>query len=284
MKSETGQAAHTPHDGTAPSAGQAANAGLTAPARPRAWNWFLYYCILMSVVCLFLVGSALGAIFDDGGGPSYAFFTGPGTRGQTTPEELAAQRRSAICGLVAGGAALVAFAAAPFAPRNKLGWGIGMLVIGLGNVLAFVAPCLLPLTMLLAIGWCRPSTRSYYGYPTSGVAVAAAPASGSTGKEQATGRAGKLSGFTIAAYPIFLSSVVLFVLTSPVVDAFTSLDAVAAVFAACVLWLVGLTSAVVGLVNRPRAWLARIALALFLSPLLLIFLQIILMLFGIKPT
>lgn len=111
---------------------------------PPVWKWYLLFCVAMALSFLPLV--LLG--FD---------FLSNGQRyREMSPQE------AQVMGFIFIGMGVVLFAiygAAPFLPRRKWAWIVGLVLI----VFSMSGACCLPAAIPLLIFWIKPENKVFYG-------------------------------------------------------------------------------------------------------------------------
>lgn len=120
--------------------------GLTSgePQAPPVWKWYVAFCIVMAVMWLGLVILGLGFIS-----------TGP-------PNTEMSPQEAKVMGLifVGLGVALAApYVAAPFLPRRRWAWVVGIVLI----VFSMSGTCCLPAAVPLLVFWVRPENKAFFG-------------------------------------------------------------------------------------------------------------------------
>ncbi len=115
------------------------------PPKPGVWSWFIVYCVVQAILCLFIVG--VGAIF---------FVMDPA---ELEMEAVEARIMGTIY-VGMGLALLVLYAIAPFLPRRKWVWVYDLVIICLG----MTSCCTLPACIALLIFWIKPETRYFFGW------------------------------------------------------------------------------------------------------------------------
>jgi drug/metabolite transporter (DMT)-like permease len=112
---------------------------------PPVWKWYIAYCVAMAVGFLFL--AIMGVVF---------FFVDPAELDMSPGEA----RLMSITFVVLGLALMAPYAAAPFLPRRRWGWVVGIVLICLG----MTSTCCLPFSIALLIFWIRPENKAFFGY------------------------------------------------------------------------------------------------------------------------
>lgn len=152
----SGDAGTRPHEPAQPvfprnTFGSDAAAGTHAGASqaPAVQKWYLLFCVAMALSCLPLV--LLG--FD---------FLSNGQRNrEMSPQE------AQVLGFIFIGMGLVLFAlyaAAPFLPRRRWAWVVGIVLI----VFSMSGTCCLPAAIPLLIVWVKPENKVFYGVGVEG--------------------------------------------------------------------------------------------------------------------
>jgi hypothetical protein len=114
------------------------------PQKPPVWGWYVAYCVAMAVMWFMLV--LLGLSF---------ILSGP-------PDHEMSVREAQVMGLIfigLGVALMTPYVAAPFLPRRRWVWVLGVVLI----VLSMSGTCCLPAAIPLLIWWVKPETKEYYG-------------------------------------------------------------------------------------------------------------------------
>src|SRR5919205_60044 len=114
------------------------------PQKPPVWGWYVAFCVAMAVMWLTLVIMGLSFILSD--------------RSNREMSQQDAQVMGLIF-IVLGGALTLLYAAAPFLPRRKWAWVLGLVLI----VLSMSGTCCLPAAIPLIIWWVKPETKEYFG-------------------------------------------------------------------------------------------------------------------------
>jgi len=113
------------------------------PATPPVYKWFIVYCVLMAL--LYLLTGVMGIVF--------MFME---------PDQDMSETEAKIMGvvlLVLGLVFFVAYAAAPFLPRQNWAWVFGLVLICVG----LTSACCLPVCVPLLIFWLKPEMKAFYG-------------------------------------------------------------------------------------------------------------------------
>lgn len=113
------------------------------PQRPAVWPWYVAFCAAMVVMWLVLV--ILGLSFILSGPPN--------------PEMSAGEARvMGLIFIVLGAALMAPYAAAPFLPRRRWAWVLGIVLIAL----SMTGACCLPAAIPLLIFWVKPETKAFF--------------------------------------------------------------------------------------------------------------------------
>ncbi|HEV2863299.1 MAG TPA: hypothetical protein VGX48_19955 [Pyrinomonadaceae bacterium] len=126
------------------------------PRKPPVWGWYVAFCAAMAVMWLALV--VLGLSF---------IFSGP-------PNREMSRQDAEVVGLifiVLGVALMAPYVAAPFLPRRRWAWVVGVVLI----VLSMTGTCCLPAAIPLLIWWVKPETKEYFGGGRSGAETSMSP-------------------------------------------------------------------------------------------------------------
>jgi MFS family permease len=118
------------------------NASLN-PATPKAYKWFVAYCISMAL--LYLLLAVMGIVF-----------------GFIEPDREMSAEEAKLMGavfIILGLVFCVPYAAAPFLPRQSWVWILGLVLICLG----LTSACCLPICIPLLIHWLKPEMKAFYG-------------------------------------------------------------------------------------------------------------------------
>ena len=118
------------------------SASLTS-GTPAVYKWFVVYCILMAL--LYMTMAVMGVVF---------LFTEP-DRDMSAEEGKIMGLVMLILGLVF----FVPYALAPFLPRQRWVWVLGLVLICLG----LTSACCLPACIPLLIFWLKPEMKEFYG-------------------------------------------------------------------------------------------------------------------------
>ena len=113
------------------------------PQRPAVWTWYVAFCAAMAVMWLGLV--ILGLNFILSGPPNQEMSPGDA-------------RVMGIIFIVLGAALMAPYVAAPFLPRRKWAWVLGIVLI----VLSMTGTCCLPAAVPLLIFWVKPETKAFF--------------------------------------------------------------------------------------------------------------------------
>ena len=113
------------------------------PETPGVYTWFVVYCILAALLHLTLAVLGIGLMF-----------TGP----DADMSAAEATIMSAVF-LILGLLFFIAYAAAPFLPRQGWVWVYGLVLICLG----LSSTCCLPVCIPLLIFWLKPEMKAFYG-------------------------------------------------------------------------------------------------------------------------
>lgn len=111
--------------------------------RPAVWVWYVAFCVAMAIMWLTLV--FLGLSF---------LLTGPPNREMSSGD-------ARVMGLIfigLGAALMVPYVAAPFLPRRRWAWVLGVVLI----VLSMTGTCCLPAAIPLLIFWVKPETKAFF--------------------------------------------------------------------------------------------------------------------------
>jgi hypothetical protein len=114
------------------------------PEKPTVWRLYVAYCVAMAIMWFTLV--LLGLAF---------LLTGP-------PDSKMSPQEARVMGLVFVGLGVVLMApyvAAPFLPRRRWAWVLGIVLI----VLSMTGTCCLPLAIPLLILWVKPESKAFFG-------------------------------------------------------------------------------------------------------------------------
>lgn len=116
---------------------------------PPVWKWYLVFCVGMAISFLLFV--LLG--FD--------FLLNDQRQREMSPEE------AQVLGFIFIGMGVVLFtlhAAAPFLPRRRWAWIVGIILI----VFSMSSTCCLPAAIPLLIFWVKPENKAFYGVGVKG--------------------------------------------------------------------------------------------------------------------
>lgn len=115
------------------------------PQGPPVWKWYVAYCALMAIMYFLLIM----------GGVVLAIAAGSETNQREARESL-------VLGIITVGLGmlfLAPYAAAPFLPRRRWAWVVGVVLIGIGMTSA----CCLPAAIPLLIFWLKPENKAFFG-------------------------------------------------------------------------------------------------------------------------
>ena len=118
------------------------NASLN-PATPKAYKWFVAYCIAMAL--LYLTLALMGIVFG---------FIEPDR--EMSPEEA---KLMGVVFIIMGLVFSVPYGLAPFLRRTSGVWVFGLVLICLG----LTSACCLPVCIPLLIHWLKPEMKAFYG-------------------------------------------------------------------------------------------------------------------------
>lgn len=114
------------------------------PPKPPVWGWYVAYCVAMAIMWFMFVPLGLAFIFSE-----------PPNR-EMSPQE------AQVIGLIfigLGVALMVPYLAAPFLPRRRWAWVLGIVLIAL----SMSGTCCLPAAIPLLIYWVKPETKMFFG-------------------------------------------------------------------------------------------------------------------------
>lgn len=111
--------------------------------RPAVWAWYVAFCAAMAIMWLMLV--ILGLSFILSGPPNP----------EMSPDEA---RVMGLIFIVLGAALMLPYVAAPFLPRRKWAWVLGIVLIAL----SMTGACCLPAAIPLLIFWVKPETKAFF--------------------------------------------------------------------------------------------------------------------------
>lgn len=112
------------------------------------WPWYVAYCVFMAllyVACT--VGGVLLLVFAD-----------EIARADPTTESAEMQVIGVILGVISVPLMLL-FGIAPFLPKTRVGWVLGIIAIAIG----MTSPCCMMASIPLLIFWINDKTRKYFG-------------------------------------------------------------------------------------------------------------------------
>ena len=116
--------------------------------KPAVWTWYVIYCVFMALLYLACtVGGVLLFIFAN-------------EIIEADPSEAPVEAR--IYGVVlpvVGAPLMLFYAVAPFLPKNRFGWIVGIIAIAIGMTSA----CCMPAAIPLLIFWINEKTRKFFG-------------------------------------------------------------------------------------------------------------------------
>jgi hypothetical protein len=115
------------------------------PQGPPVWKWYVAYCALMAIMYFLVIM----------GGVVLAIAAGSETNQRGAQESL-------VFGIITVGLGmlfLAPYAAAPFLPRRRWAWVLGVVLIGMGMTSA----CCLPAAIPLLIFWLKPENKAFFG-------------------------------------------------------------------------------------------------------------------------
>lgn len=113
------------------------------PPRPAVWPWYVAFCAAMALMWLILVFLGLSFIL-----------TGP-PNSDMSPDEA---RVMGLIFVVLGAALMAPYVAAPFLPRRRWAWVLGIVLIAL----SMTGTCCLPAAIPLLIFWVKPETKAFF--------------------------------------------------------------------------------------------------------------------------
>lgn len=116
------------------------------PQGPPLWKWYVAYCALMAIMYFPVV--IMGGIF---------FATAAGS--EINPREAQEAQVGSLIIVGSGMLFLAPYAAAPFLPRRRWAWVVGVVLIGIGMTSA----CCLPAAIPLLIFWLKPENKAFFG-------------------------------------------------------------------------------------------------------------------------
>jgi hypothetical protein len=117
---------------------------------PAVWKWYVAYCVVMAIMWFMLV--IVGFTF---------LLPGP-------PDPEMSPREAEVMGfiLIGLGVALATpYVAAPFLPRRRWAWVLGIVLIAL----SMSGTCCLPAAIPLLIFWLKPENKAFFGVGAEGV-------------------------------------------------------------------------------------------------------------------
>jgi hypothetical protein len=116
------------------------------PQSPPVWKWYVAYCAAMAFMYLLLV--LMGVVF---------LAIPPGL--EAKPQEAQEAQIWGFLTIILGVLFLAPYAAAPFLPRRKWAWIVGVVLIGIG----MTSMCCLPAAIPLLIFWLKPENKEFFG-------------------------------------------------------------------------------------------------------------------------
>jgi hypothetical protein len=116
------------------------------PPAPPVWKWYVAYCAAMAIMYLLMV--LMGVVF-----------IAIPARLAPTPQEAQEAQVWGFLTIVLGVLFLAPYAAAPFLPRRKWAWVVGVVLIGIG----MTSMCCLPAAIPLLIFWLKPENKEFFG-------------------------------------------------------------------------------------------------------------------------
>ena len=114
-------------------------------ATPGVIPWFIVYCVVMAMLCLFVVGMGL-----------ILLLASPADLDMDPAEARFVGTFYACLGTLA----FLPFAAAPALPRRKWVWIYDIVIICFG----MTSCCTLPACIPLLIFWIKPEVRQHFGW------------------------------------------------------------------------------------------------------------------------
>jgi hypothetical protein len=115
------------------------------PKTPAVWVWFVIYCILLCIACLFWLGVGL-----------FMLIAGPHLGGEADQLPM---RLAGVIYLLMGFVVLIPTAVGPFLPAKPWAWVYGLVLIAIG----FTSCCCIPFSVPLLVYWIKPETRAHFG-------------------------------------------------------------------------------------------------------------------------
>jgi MFS family permease len=115
------------------------------PQEPPVWKWYVAYCAVIAIMNLLMI---IGMVF-------FAI----AARSEMNQRE---SQESLVLGLIYIGAGLLflaPYAAAPFLPRRRWAWVMGVVLIGIG----MPSICCWPVVIPLLIFWLKPENKAFFG-------------------------------------------------------------------------------------------------------------------------
>ena len=111
--------------------------------RPSVWKWFVAYCVMMALMFVLLV--VMGVVY---------LFVSPAELDMPAAEAKLMSITFIVLGLVFA----VPYAAAPFLPRRRWAWILGVVLICLG----MMSTCCLPAAIPLLVFWVKRENSDYF--------------------------------------------------------------------------------------------------------------------------
>lgn len=116
------------------------------PQGPPVWKWYVAYCALMAIMYFLVV--IVGVVL-------FAIAAGSEMNQREAQESLVLGLIYIVLGLLF----LAPYAAAPFLPRRRWAWVVGIVLIGIG----MTSMCCLPAAIPLLIFWLKPENKAFFG-------------------------------------------------------------------------------------------------------------------------
>ena len=116
--------------------------------KPTVWTWYVVYCVCMALLYL---ACTVGGLF---------LFMFADDIIEADPSVDAMEVR--IYGVVlptVGVPLMLFYGIAPFLPKNRFGWIVGIIAIAIG----LTSACCLPAAIPLLIFWIKDETRKFFG-------------------------------------------------------------------------------------------------------------------------
>ncbi|MBL7042496.1 MAG: hypothetical protein ISR77_27910 [Pirellulaceae bacterium] len=116
--------------------------------KPGVWVWYVIYCVFMA---LLYVACTVGGVL-------LLMFTDEIIEADPSVDAMEIKAYGVILPIVGAPLSLF-YSIAPFLPKNRVGWIVGIVAIGIGMTSA----CCMPVTIPLLIFWINERTRKFFG-------------------------------------------------------------------------------------------------------------------------